>query len=331
MGVPILYDLDTFYNAHTADLAVISSPIQLHADQTCFALAHRSNVLVEKPAAAVPADVDRMIEARDEAGRFVAVGFQWSFSEPILDLKRDALAGRFGEPHGGRSLTLWSRPESYYARNDWAGRRHDAAGRWILDSPVCNAMAHDLHNLLFLLGGAMDRSAEPIGIGAQLARVNDIETFDTVATRVMVEGGSEVLFLASHAVAEHEQVEPRFTLEFEQAAITFAGQAAPIVVQFHDGRVTQYASPYSSPQVTKLWACIDAVHGDKELHCGLEAARPHTACVQALEVSGIVVQDFPQQRMRTSDTKDGPLRWVDGLAAALQKSYETGDWPGMML
>ena len=328
--VPRYDDLAACYAKRTATLAVISSPIQLHADHTCEVLAHGTHVLVEKPAAAVPPDVDRMIEARDEAGRFVAVGFQWSFAESILDLKRDILSGRFGAPHGGRCLTLWSRPESYYARNAWAGKRHDDAGRWILDSPACNAMAHDLHNLLFLFGGAMDRSAEPVGVAARLARVNDIETFDTVAARVVVESGAEVLFLASHAVGEHEQVEPRFVLQFDEATVTFPGEAAPIVAECKDGSRVEYASPHATPQVAKLWIGVDAVNGVAKIACGLEATRPHAACIQAFEVSGTIVQDFAEERVCRTETAAGPLRWVEGLSPAFQKSYETGDWPGIL-
>ncbi len=256
--VPIYDDLETFYAERSAVLAVISSPMHFHSEQTCQALGHGSHVLLEKPAAAVPADVDRMIDARDKAGCVAAVGFQWSFALSILQLKRDILAGRFGAPHGGRSLTLWSRAESYYKRNDWVGRRRDPAGRWILDSPACNAMAHDLHNLLFLLGESMDRSADPVGVDERLGRVNDIETFDTVAARIVVRGGAEILFLASHAIGQHEEVQPRFTLEFERATVTFPGKMVPVTAVFRDGSTVEYASPYSTSQVSKLWATLDA-------------------------------------------------------------------------
>ncbi|MCK5652901.1 MAG: Gfo/Idh/MocA family oxidoreductase, partial [Gemmatimonadetes bacterium] len=95
-GVPILPSLEDFYRVGSADLAVISSPIHLHAEHVCLALEQGSHVLVEKPAAAVTADVDAMIDARERARRFVAVGFQWSFAHSILELKKDILAGRFG-------------------------------------------------------------------------------------------------------------------------------------------------------------------------------------------------------------------------------------------
>ncbi|MGD2215372.1 MAG: Gfo/Idh/MocA family oxidoreductase [Gemmatimonadales bacterium] len=329
-GVTLHPSLDDYYRVGAADLAVISSPIHLHCEHVRHALSQGSHVLVEKPAAAVTAEVDAMIDARDRAKRFVAVGFQWSFARSILDLKRDILAGRFGVPSNGRSLTLWPRTEGYYNRNDWAGRKRDASGRWILDSPANNAMAHDLHNMLFLLGNRIDRSAEPVDVSARLARVNDIETFDTVAARVRTAEGVELLFLASHAVADDESVEPRFVLEFADATVAFPGEAAAITARFHDGSVVEYPSPNATPQVAKLWTCIEAVTGDVQIPCGLETARPHTACIEAIEESGTSPHVFSAQSVRLSDTPGGRLHWVGGLAAALKRSYETGQWPAVL-
>ncbi len=326
-GVPLYPSLEEFYRKGSANLAVISSPIHLHTEHVCLALARGSHVLVEKPAAAVTADVDAMIEARDRAGRFVAVGFQWSFARSILDLKKDILAGRFGAPSSARSLTLWPRTESYYSRNNWAGRKRDPAGRWILDSPANNAMAHDLHNMLFLLGPQIDRSAEPVDVTARLARANDIETFDTVAARVGTAEGVELLFLASHAVADDESSEPRFMLEFEDASVTFPGEAAPIAARLNDGSVVEYPSPNATSQVAKLWACVEAVTGEPDIICGLETARPHTACIEAIEESGTTPHVFSRDSVRLSDIPGGRLHWVEGLAAALERSYETGEWP----
>ncbi len=327
--VPLYGSLVEFYQNNLADLAVISSPIQLHAEHTCHALAQGSHVLVEKPAAAVTADVDNMIDARDRTGRFVAVGFQWSFSQSILQLKRDILAGRFGRPTSGRSLTLWPRTESYYRRNDWAGRRRDQIGRWILDSPASNAMGHDLHNLLFLLGPQMDRSVEPVDVSARLWRANDIETFDAVAAGVRTSGGAQLLFLASHTVAEYETAEPRFVLEFENATVRFPGESAPITAQFRDGSTVQYDSPHATPQVAKLWTCIDAANGNVMIPCGLETARPHVACIEAIEESGVTPHRFSPASVRVSDTTGGRLRWAEGLAAAFQSSYAAGGWPDL--
>ena len=156
MGVPCFVSLQDFYRNRKADLAVLSSPIQLHMPQTAFALAKGSHVLCEKPAAGTIQEVRAAIEAEKAAGRWVAVGYQWSFSPAVQALKEDIRTGLFGAAKRFKCLYLWPRDEGYYTRNDWAGKRRDAEGAWVLDSPVQNAMAHDLHNMFYVLGKETD-------------------------------------------------------------------------------------------------------------------------------------------------------------------------------
>jgi len=98
LRVPIYPDLESFYARHKADLAVISSPIQHHAPQTILALEQGNDVLVEKPVAAVVQEALSMREAERRTGRPAAVGYQWSFSRAVQDLKADILSGRLGAP-----------------------------------------------------------------------------------------------------------------------------------------------------------------------------------------------------------------------------------------
>ena len=109
----------------------------------------------------------------------------------------------------------------------------------------------------------------------------------------------------------------------------FSGESAPILAQHRDGRVVEYPSPNATPQVAKLWDCVAATADPTALPCGLEAARPHVACVEALEEAGIDPHIFPDEIVRVSETEGGRLRWVEGLAATLEASYATGEWPGL--
>jgi len=135
-----------------ADLAVVSTPIALHAEHSCALLAAGVNVLCEKPMAATVADARRMQAVRDTAGKFLEIGYQWSFSPAIQSLKADILAGHFGVPRHFATWVSWPRTNVYYGRNGWAGCKYDPQGRPVFDSPANNATAHYLHNMLFLLG-----------------------------------------------------------------------------------------------------------------------------------------------------------------------------------
>ena len=322
--VPIHESLEDFYDHGQADLAVIASPIHWHCRQTCLALSNGSNVLCEKPAAATVQEVDQMIRAQEKAGKWVAVGYQWSYPTPIQQLKRDIQSGLFGTPRRLKSLCLWPRDELYYGRNDWAGRRRAPDGTWVLDSPLNNAMAHDLHNMLYLLGDRVDASARPVELVGELYRANAIQSFDTAALRVLTDAAVEVLFFGSHATIE--ELDPMFQLAFSQATVDYAGGAAEIVAQLADGITRRYASPAREPHLQKLWDCVAAIGQSGGVACGLEAARPHVVCVNGAHDSASIV-DFPRALVQVRGRSPARCVSVDGLDESLRACYDAGVLP----
>ncbi len=325
LGIPHYDDLDALYRHHSVDLTVLVSPIQLHAEQTVLALRHGSHVLCEKPAAATVQDVDRMMDAETRSGHSVAVGFQWSFTAPICQLKKDILRGDFGKPVRFKSLCLWPRDESYYSRNNWAGRLRDDRGRWVLDSPVNNAMAHDLHNMLFLLGDAPTTSAHPVEVVAEAYRANPIENADTVAARIMTRDGTEVLFFGSHAVPDNYG--PVFTLEFTDAVVVYDAEHASILASFKDGTTRTYAAPDATPHEQKLWSCLTSIADTQPMACGLAAARSHTLCVNGIQDSIGTSVDLPRDLIESVGPPGGRLASSSELAALLQACFQASALP----
>jgi predicted dehydrogenase len=128
--IPLYPTMEEMVVRHSPDLVVLCSPPHIHCEQTIKALDAGSHVLCEKPLCATLPQALSMIQARDRARRQVAVGYQWSFSQAVLDLKKDVLSGLLGKPRKFRTLVLWPRDEVYYRRNTWAGRRY-SSGRAI--------------------------------------------------------------------------------------------------------------------------------------------------------------------------------------------------------
>ena len=95
-GFKIYASIDEFYAENTCDLAVISTPIQFHTTQILTALSKGSHVLCEKPMTGDPADVEKLIKAREESGKFIMIGYQWSHAKAILAMKADVMAGVYG-------------------------------------------------------------------------------------------------------------------------------------------------------------------------------------------------------------------------------------------
>lgn len=338
MGVPCFVSLEDFYRNRRADLAVLSTPIQMHMAQTETALAKGSHVLCEKPAAGTIQEVRRAIEAERASGRWVEVGYQWSFSPAVQGLKADVRSGLFGAPKRFKCLYLWPRDEGYYARNDWAGRKRDKEGAWILDSPVQNAMAHDLHNMLYVLGKETGSSARPAEVEAELYRANAIENFDTAALRVRTEEGVELLFVVSHASREDRGPVVRY--EFERAVVRCDSRASGLWAELEGGERKDYGVPDAEP-MNKLWGSIAGVReeGRRPL-CGLEAAASQTLCVNGAQDSMPEVRDFPAEIVRTVAeegsrrlavaTPGAKRRVVEGLDEALSACYEAWRLPSEM-
>jgi predicted dehydrogenase len=355
-GVPIYPDLARFYedaaevSRPAADLVVIAAPIQLHAPLTKLALSKGACVLCEKPVAPTIQDAQGMLAAEKEAEGFVAIGYQWSFSEAIQALKRDVCASALGQPVRLKTKVLWPRPASYYARNNWAGGLKTPDGHWILDSPANNATAHYLHNMFYVLGETVETSARPVDVQAELYRANVIENYDTAVIRAHTESGVEVLFYTAHPVPNN--IGPIFDFEFEDAVVTYE-TGEEIVARFHDGRTKSYGNPFLD-DTNKLWQSVDLV---RRMHaavsstesdtdtvrrrspteaqpvCGIPAAMSQTLCVNGAQESVSEIMTFPRHLVRKDCDEEDCLTWVTGLQEALAQSYEQnalpseiGDW-----
>ena len=324
--VPVYPSLEKLYAEQRPELVIISTPLQFHALHTAMALASGSHVLCEKPLCVTPEQANQMKQARDAAGKVVSIGYQWSFCEAIRKAKADILAGRFGKAKRLRALVLWPRDEAYYRRNRWAGAKTDPAGNLVLDSPVNNACAHYLHNLLYLTGSTMDRSALPATVTAELYRAHPIQNYDTAALRGVTPDDIEFLFIVSHATRGRRG--PVFSCEFENGVIEYAdkGSGGVVTARFSDGTTRNYGSP-NDGRDRKIWLTADAMRGGASTPCGIEAAEPHTLCTWAAQQSTPEITPFEPSLIRVEGPTGSRRTCVDGLDEALERCYDEGRLP----
>ncbi len=318
-SIPVFSTLEeAFENRIWADLVIISSPLHYHVPQSMLALEQGIHVLCDKPVATTIQDARDLIKIKNKTGLHVLVGYQWSFSSAIQALKRDIQKGLFGKPVRMKTLCLWLRGFEYYSRNDWAGKLKDEEGKWILDSPANNAMAHFLHNLLYLLGEEKDSSSLPGSVEAETYKAYDIQNFDTVASRMHVNEGTELLFYASHSIRNN--LGPMFKLEFEQATVTYGEDSKSIVCKDSKGQIiSDYGDPESEDQFKKFYDSIKVIKGLKSAACGLKAAFPHTLAVNGIQDSVPEAPFFPSSLIKHSDT--GERLWVKDLGDTLYNCY----------
>ena len=315
-NIPIYATLDEFYKEHNADLAVLSTPIQFHAEQIMYCMKHGANVLCEKPLCADEKDIERISEVMKETGKFLLIGYQWSTSKTILKIKKDIMDGIYGELKSMKTLVLWPRNESYFKRTTgWAGKKYTTDGVAIFDSIANNACAHYLHNMFFLLGDTMGTSKMPVAIKAELARANNIENFDTSVINFTFDNGAEGYFIASHDT--DKLIDPIFSYEFEKGKIVTPtnAQSGDLVGELNDGTVINYGKADPSTNCYKLEVAVRLCMGEKIDYCGLEGASVQTKVINYIQ-KNCEIYTFKNKHIVNG------VMVVDGLTELLEDIYE---------
>ncbi len=327
--IPIHSTLESFYEKNQADLAVISSPIHFHVEQILFCLSKGSNILCEKPLCADYRDGLRLLEAERASGKMVGVGFQLSYANAVQEMKQDIASGLFGKPLQFKALLCLPRGEQYYHRNSWAGKIRTDDGRLVLDSPVNNSCAHQLHNMLYILGQARETSANPVSLTAELYRACPyIENYDTAALRCITADGVEILFyttLASHGKIKYG---PISQYRFEKAVIFHdQGDDENFWARFNDGTTKYYSETPKSDRLQKLWDAIKAVRGGKKMACGISASIPHLLCVNAAQESMPEIGSFPESLLKAEGQPGDSKVYVLGIEANLLDCFNEAKLP----
>lgn len=313
-NIPIYADMEDFYREHEADLAIITTPIHLHTKQMLTALEHGSNVMCEKPLSGVSTDAELVEKCAEKNGKFVIIGYQWSYSDAILNLKSDILAGVYGKPVFLKTMILWPRKRDYFTRGTgWAGKLRAKDGTVINDSVAANATAHYLHNMLFVCGEE-GLAAEAKNIKADLIRVNNIENFDNTTITFELECGAKCLFVAAHSTVSNHN--PIFEYRFENAVIKYDETTKQIIAYFNDGTTKEYGSPFEGSDVKKIYRAIDGCNeeGFKPV-CSAYTAAAHTRVIEAVQQNPIysVKEEYLEE-------KDN-LIYIKDFVALLNKCY----------
>ncbi|MBQ7064055.1 MAG: Gfo/Idh/MocA family oxidoreductase [Firmicutes bacterium] len=319
-GIPVYNTPDEFYAEHEADLAIISAPIHLHAPLTITCLRHGSFVLCEKPAAPTASEARAMLQASQETGLWVAIGYQLSFTTQMQAIKKDLLAGVYGAPVHFKTLHSMRRGLRYYRRNSWAGKVN-VGGHPVNDSPFANACAHQFHNMLFLLGDTMYTAAPVNLVKAELYRGNpNVENFDTVALEAQDPRGFRVSYYTSHPM-NIRNIGPLSEFICEKGTIYHYEDTEDLVGVLADGRRIEY-KVVPDEGFKKLYDVLDCVRTGTKPVCTIETALPHACIVDAL--SKLPIRPAKAELYE----EDGEMFYgISGLEEAFHESFRRGVLP----
>ncbi|RYX82051.1 Gfo/Idh/MocA family oxidoreductase [bacterium] len=328
-GVPIYADYLEMLDAHVEqlDFVTIPTPIPLHAPMHRACVERGLATYLEKPPTLDWRELDSMIETESSSRFQTQVGFNFIIESTRQSLKARLLAGEFGALKRAKFVGCHPRSESYFRRAQWAGRLRNN-GHLILDSCIGNALAHQVHNLLFWCGeGEVLSWGEIKSVEAELYRAHEIENFDTVFARGQ-SGQAEIWIGASHVGSgsawQNEVV------ECEDA--TFFYENGNYTIEWHDGRSEEGptdANAVSGLLVRNLQYFANYLKGEVARPLTtLADSRPFVTLNDLILVAAGHITTIPDSFItRQTGNNNEVLRTVEDITPSLQFFLQQGCFP----
>ena len=197
-GITVYTSFDEMLENEQGRTELVALPVAIpaHGELSTAAMRAGYHVVLEKPPAPTVQEVDEMMAAEQATGRFCAVGFQSQSRDSMRQLKHRLVDGRLGDVSEIVTWGCWARDDHYYARNKWAGKLM-VGGRYCLDGPTTNAMAHYLNNPLYLASPQWHDTAAPRRVRAEMYSGHRIESEDTTCLACETDAGVMVYYFVT--------------------------------------------------------------------------------------------------------------------------------------
>jgi predicted dehydrogenase len=257
-GVPCFAGYRDLLAVTRPEVVVICTPPHTHLEIAAAAARAGADLLLEKPPVPDLAAYAELRRVLAETGRVCQVGFQALGSAALAELTGGVAAGRLGQVTGIGATGAWQRPDSYYRRAPWAGRRF-LAGRPVLDGALVNPFAHAVMQCLAVAEAA---AGAPLAAGTlelERYRARPIEVDDTAALRLRPAVGPPVVvavtlcgdeFLAGEVIVHTER--GRAVLEYATDYLALPGDPAPRAVPGRTGLLENLLAHRVDPGVPLL-------------------------------------------------------------------------------
>lgn len=208
------------------DIVVICTPPHTHLPIAVDAARSGAHLLLEKPPVAGMDEYHQLREVLAETGRVCQVGFQALASTALTRFQKAIADGDLGTVATITACGAWWRPDSYYRRTAWAGRRV-VDGRPVLDGVLVNPLAHALMQTLAIAG--VDRAPSTrcrLTVELERYRSRPIDVDDIAVLRITLDNGQQLLVAAGLA-----------STEFIAGDITVTGTAGSGQLQYPTDRL----------------------------------------------------------------------------------------------
>lgn len=299
------------------DAVVIATPIFLHAEMARKCIERGVYVYLEKPPMPLIQQLNEMIKL-DEHNR-VRLVFQMISSDFIQELKKWVVEGKLGKIQDIHISACWPRTDSYYNRNNWAGKMV-IGNSPVFDGPATNALAHLIQNAMFLAGESLHEFAALDEIQAELYRVRPIESYDLVCMRGTFPSGIKLVAALTHATQELRPFRLRIRGTKGWAEISKDGQ----VMESSFGRQT-CAEPHPQAWKNSYRNFIATVNGQASVPgTRLKDTRGYLTATNGALLSSGEIFSVDKAYWRVYGTNENRGYDLPGLTDLIDQVYSSG-------
>ncbi|MCR2804339.1 Gfo/Idh/MocA family protein [Paenibacillus soyae] len=158
--------IDALLNQSDAELIVIATSSDSHAELAMKALRAGKHVLVEKPLALSMKEARDAAEEAERRGLVLAVSFQARYMPQMRAMKEAVEQGRFGSIGHGVVTMRWSRGLPYYKESPWRESWEKGGGLFM------NQCIHYIDLLQWMLGPVRSVYAQAAVVGQEIGVEN---------------------------------------------------------------------------------------------------------------------------------------------------------------
>jgi predicted dehydrogenase len=191
-GVPCYPDHRTMLAQQRPDVVIVCTPPHTHLPIALDVLGSGADLLLEKPPVRSLAEHEQLRIALSTTGRACQIGFQALGSAAYTRLATQLRQGLLGPVTAITALGAWWRPDGYWRRVPWAGRRM-LAGQPVLDGALANPFAHAIMQCLALADELGAGGPGPARIELERYHSREIEVDDTACLRLTLHSGLRIL------------------------------------------------------------------------------------------------------------------------------------------
>lgn len=305
-----------FSEQREIDLLCIPTSIHSHFSIAKQGLDYGYNLLLEKPAAATPNQIQELKKNAQAKGLKVLVGFQNLYEPETWEIKKKLVNGAIGKIESAHFLGLWPRSEEYFKRNEWAGKL-SCNGEPVFDSVLHNAFAHFVNLLFFWTGIEIGAANAAVSVKGQLMRANEIESFDMASISVETKNDVPMHINVSHTCGQN--VDPRIRIEGSKSTLEWYGDYYIL----HGDKIAIEKDANSAIQRARNLMfnnVIELMNGADADHCNLDLAYPVTHLI------GLIHENLRVETAsyKSKRTEHGIQRVIEGIDEEMIKGFEQG-------